>query len=82
MMGYATLSGPGSSPGNGNTCIIETWFFARARRLSDFKGIKNGAIKLHLLLCSNSCSGREIGSYNRDCLPNTVEGCADEIQEV
>lgn len=47
MMGCATLSGPGSSAPNGNTCIIEGRF--NRRRLNRFKGINNGAVSTHLL---------------------------------
>lgn len=47
--GIRHLVRPSSSLGNGNTCIIEQWFSASPRCLSDFRGIRNGAIKLHLL---------------------------------
>lgn len=73
--GRRHLVRPNSSLGNGNTCIIERWFSASPRCLRDFKGIKNGAIKLHLLSCFAQTldSKQESTSFRLDCVSNVVK---------
>lgn len=71
--GIRHLVRPSSSLGNGNTYIIEQWFSASPHSLSDFKGIKNGAIRLHLLcyLVTVVLEQSHL-SYHLDCLSNAV----------